>query len=91
MRATAIIEIEVSVQCLPDLGNGIVAVQVDRLCGYDGVFSLLLLLGRRFPSPIEAEISLYPVSRFAGPPLWQPGVRPSPKDRSGDRLLSRPF
>ena len=31
--------------------------------------SLLLLLGRRFPSPIEAEISLNPLSEFAEPLL----------------------
>ena len=30
---------------------------------------MLLLLGRRFPSPIEAEISLNSMSGFAEPPL----------------------
>jgi len=31
MRATEIVEIEVSIQSLPDLGNGVIAVQVNLL------------------------------------------------------------
>ncbi|MDP3635892.1 MAG: hypothetical protein Q8R51_00750 [Azonexus sp.] len=49
---------------------------------------MFLLLGRRFPSPIEAEISLNQLSGFAGPPLFVEALVEGQHDQESGKYLS---